>query len=83
MMREQSGTSEFGISPQYSEKIVHALTNAIQAFNPSIIVVPVIIRRHIRKLISDQCFETPVLSYPEITKPFTLNVISRVELPED
>jgi type III secretory pathway component EscV len=42
-------------------------------------VVPVVIRRYVRSLIAEQFFEVPVLSYPEIARPFKLNVISRIE----
>ncbi len=80
MVRENTGTSELGLSPQYSDSISHALQSAIHSLNPTVIVVPVVIRRHIRRMIKESCFNTPVLSYPEIAKPFLLNMISRIEV---
>lgn len=83
MMRENGGKTELGISPQLAEQVTDALYNAVQALEPSVIITPVVLRRQIRLLIADKCFETPVLSYPEIVKPFSLNLISRIELPEE
>lgn len=83
LIRDNSGSSELGINPQHAERISLSLCDAIETLKPSAIVVPIIIRRHIRALIAGKCFETPVLSYPEIAKPFSLNMISRVEVPEE
>ena len=81
LLRENAGGSEFGLSPQLADGIVQTLSSSVDSLKPAAIVVPVVIRRHIRKLIANQCFEVPVLSYPEIAPPFTLDMITRVELP--
>lgn len=83
MLRDNSGTAELGISPQFSEQVLQILHDGIQTLNPAAIVVPIVIRKHIRTLTADKIFEIPVISYPEITKPFSLNMISRVDLPTD
>ena len=80
LMRDNSHTAELGASPQFAERVTTALRDAIQTLQPAVIVVPVVLRRQIRLLIADSCFETPVLSYPEIVKPFSLKLLSRVEL---
>lgn len=82
LMRENSQSSELGASPQLAERVTSALRDAIQTLRPSVIVAPVVLRRQIRLLIAESCFETPVLSYPEIVKPFTLKLLTRVELSD-
>lgn len=84
MLRDNSGTTELGIDPQYSDRVSQSLYEAVQTLQPAAIVVPVVLRRHIRLLTAEKCFDTPVISYPELVKPFSLNLISRIELlPDD
>ena len=82
MLRENSTAGTAGISPQQSELVFNALDSAIVSLNPSAVVVPVVLRRYVRMLLAERHFETPVLSYPEIVKPFELNVLSRVGLTQ-
>jgi len=83
MLRDNSESAELGASPQYTDGVTEALYNTVQSLKPSVIVVPVVLRRQIRQLIAEKCFTTGVLSYPEIVKPFSLNLITRVKLPDD
>ena len=78
MLRTGAENNSLGISPQYSDQVLQALDTAIVSMNPSAVVVPVVIRKYIRTLLQDRHFEVPVLSYPEIVKPFQFNVLSRV-----
>lgn len=82
MLRDNSNAGAAAISPQHSELVSHALDSAIISLNPSAVVVPVVLRKYTRMLLAEKHFETPVLSYPEIVKPFELNVLSRVGLAE-
>jgi type III secretion protein V len=80
LMRDNGGKAELGASPQFAELVTSALKDAIDTLEPAVIVAPVVLRRQLRGLIADSCFEIPVLSYAEIVKPFSLNILSRVEL---
>lgn len=79
MLRAGGNSSEGGVSPQFSHLVREAIEAEITQHQPAAIVVPVVIRRYVRSLIAEQFFEVPVLSYPEIARPFKLDVISRIE----
>lgn len=80
LLHDNKGASDFIFDPQMADNILQTISTSVQTLNVSTIVVPVVMRRHIRKLIANECFEVAVLSYPEIVAPFKLNVISRLEL---
>lgn len=82
MIRERGGQTEFGVSPQFADNLCKVLNDTSQSLKPAAIVVPVVLRRQVRQLIVENLFDTPVLSYPEIVKPFSLNMVSRVNLPD-
>ena len=50
----------------------------VQRHRPAAIVTAVDIRRHVRKLIEPDCFDTPVLSYHELMPTLHLEVLGRV-----
>jgi len=82
MIRDRGGQSEFGVSPQFADSVCKALCDTTESLKPAAIVVPVVLRRQVRQLIVENLFDTPVLSYPEIVKPFSLNMITRVDVPD-
>lgn len=82
MLRANAEANTPGISPQLTEQVYQALDAVIVSLNPSAVVVPVVMRRYLRTLLIDNHFNVPVLSYPEVVKPFRFNVLSRVSLSE-
>ena len=81
-MRQSSGGSEFSLDPQTLIGLQRAITNACEQNKDFAFVTPVMLRRHIRKIVSDIAFEVPVVSYPEITQPINLDLISRLTLTD-
>jgi len=73
-VRANNTGSELNVSPVVLDQISKALSDSIEKNENVIIAVPVILRRHIRALVADKNFDTPVLSYPEIVKPFNLKM---------
>lgn len=82
-VRTNNSGSELNVSPMQLDKISQSLNHFIASRENIVVAVPVILRRHIRALIADSNFDTPVLSYPEIVKPFVLRIVDRVEFKED
>ncbi|PID63626.1 MAG: type III secretion protein [Gammaproteobacteria bacterium] len=77
-VRPGAGSTHLHIEEPVLLDIQSRLTAAIEEYEPDALVVPVPLRRHIRALIADACFDTPVLSYPEIVSPFRLKMIHRL-----
>jgi len=82
-VRANNTGSELNVSPVVLDSISKALANSIQSHQNLVIAVPVILRRHIRALVAENNFDTPVLSYPEIVKPFNLRMIDRIDVNPD
>lgn len=77
-VRASDGIQELGASPMFMSGVALALDEALKETGASVVVVPVVLRKHIRTLISTGNFDTGVLSYPEIKKPFELDILKRV-----
>jgi type III secretion protein V len=58
------------------------LVQAVHASRPAALVTAVDVRRHVRKLIEVECFDTPVLSYHELMPTLQLHVLQRVGLED-
>jgi len=82
-VRANNTGSELNVSPVVLDSISKALSASIQSRNHIVVAVPVILRRHIRGLVAENNFDTPVLSYPEIVKPFNLRMIDRIDVNTD
>ncbi len=48
---------------------------------PAAVVTAVDIRRHVRKLIETECFDTPVLSFHELVPTLRIDVVARIGVP--
>jgi len=82
-VRANNTGSELNVSPVQLDQIANSLRAAIEKEPTVIVAVPVVLRRHIRGLISESNFDTPVLSYPEIAKPFNLRMIERIDVSNE
>jgi type III secretion protein V len=81
-IRVSNGQQSLALDPQQAQAAMQRLAHAVQACHPAAIVTAVDIRRHVRKLIELECFDTPVLSYHELMPTLQLQVLQRVG-PED
>lgn len=80
-VRVQGGVQQLALDPQVSRAVMDALAQAVRRHAPAAVVTAVDIRRHVRKLIEHECFETPVLSYHELMPTLQLEPVGRVGLP--
>ena len=80
MVRNNATSQQLAIDPAAVEVVQKLLIDAVQKHQPDAIVVPVPLRRHMRALIAEHCFDTPVLSHNELTANLELQALERVSL---
>ena len=81
-LRTGSGGPQLSIEQNLIHKLQVRLIDAVLSHSPSIIVAPVPLRKHMRTLVVDSCFDTPVLSYPELVKPSILQMVEQIDLED-
>jgi type III secretion protein V len=81
-IRVSGGVQQLALDPQDAQAAMHALVHAVRLQRPAAIVTAVDVRRHVRKLIEADCFDTPVLSYHELMPNLKLEVLHRVAVSE-
>ncbi len=81
-VRVSNGVYQLALDPATAQAVLDAFTAAIREHQPGVIVAAVDIRRHLRKLIEPDAFDTPVLSYQELMPSLKLDVLDRVGLAQ-
>jgi len=81
-IRVSNGQQSLALDPQVAQATMLRLTQAVQACGPAALITAVDVRRHVRKLIEIDCFDTPVLSYHELMPTLQLHVLQRVGLED-
>ncbi len=82
-IRVTAGVQQLAIEPADAKKIIEVFMVAISKHQPAAIVTTVDLRRHIRKMIEQECFDLPVLSFHELMPTLKLDAVDRVGLPEN
>ena len=77
-VRVNGGAQQLALDPVQMSQLMQRFAEAVQQHRPAAIVTAVDIRRHVRKLIEADCFDTPVLSYHELMPTLQLEVLARV-----
>ena len=77
-IRHNSGAQQLALDPLEMSRLMTRFRNVVQVFKPAAIVTAVDIRRHVRKLIEQDCFDVPVLSYHELLPSLQLEALHRV-----
>jgi type III secretion protein V len=80
-VRVSGGVQQLALDPQVSRALMDTLADAVRRHQPAALVTAVDIRRHVRKLIEAECFDTPVLSFHELMPTLRLEPLSRVGVP--
>jgi len=70
------------LDPRLIDLIKSELVSAIGRHKDIVVVTPITIRRQLRQLISDEAFDTPVLSYSELIPSIERNIVETVDLPK-
>jgi len=77
-LRSNAGVQQLSLDPASAERFRTATVSAIRQHEPAVLLTSVQLRRHVRQLISGECFDTPVLSYNELLPSLKLNVLHQV-----
>jgi type III secretion protein V len=81
-IRVNGGVQQLAFDPVQAAQAMQRLAHAVRRHHPAAIVTAIDVRRHVRKLIETDCFDTPVLSYHELMPTLRLEVIERISLEE-
>lgn len=81
-VRVTNGQPGLALDPAEAQATMARLAQAVRAWQPAALVTAVDIRRHVRKLIEADCFDTPVISFHELLPTLRLQVLHRVGLDD-
>lgn len=81
-IRVAGGVHQLALDPGTAQAVLDRCLGAIRDHRPDAIVAPVDLRRHLRKLIEPDAFDTPVLSYQELMPTLKLDLLARIGLPD-
>jgi len=83
-IRQTSGGSYLALEPNTARKIVQTVKTAVGDIRAlperPVILVSMDIRRYVRKLIEQELYELPVLSYQELTEDMTIQPLDRIKI---
>ncbi|EGJ10890.1 MULTISPECIES: flagellar biosynthesis protein FlhA [Rubrivivax] len=77
-VRVANGQSTLALDPADAQAAMQRLAQAVRTSRPAALLTAVDLRRHVRKLVEAECFDTPVLSYHELMPTLRLEVLARV-----
>jgi len=80
-VRVSNGTQLLALDPQQAKELMQTLAVAVHEHKPAAVMTTVDIRRHVRKLIETECFDTPVLSFHELIPAVQIETVARVGMP--
>ncbi|MCF8207507.1 MAG: flagellar biosynthesis protein FlhA [Methylotenera sp.] len=85
LMRQQlhvsGGVTQLAIAPDVARQFAAEVQTQVQALQPQAIVCAVDLRWHLRKLIENECFDTPVLSFHELLPTLRLTPLLHLAPP--
>jgi len=85
LMRQQlhvsGGVTQLAIAPDVARQFAAEVQAQVQALQPQAIVCAVDLRWHLRKLIENECFDTPVLSFHELLPTLRLTPLLHLAPP--
>jgi len=77
-IRTSAGVQQLSLDPRVVDRLRTSLVEAINEYQPSALLTSVQLRRHIRVLIAEACFDVPVLSYNELIPTMKLEVVHQI-----
>ncbi len=83
-IRQTSAGSYLSLDPAISKRLVESIKAAVgdvgAAAHPPVLLTSMDIRRYMRKMIEQDLYELPVLSYQELTQEINIQPLGRVDL---
>lgn len=71
------------VARSFLDQVSQAYTHYLYDIIPPVILVSQDIRRYVRKLIEDEFFTIPVLSFSELSQDLQVQPLGKIELPEE
>ncbi len=75
------GVTQLAISPDVARQFAAEVQAQVEALRPQAIVCAIDLRWHLRKLIENECFDTPVLSFHELLPTLRLTPLHHLPPP--
>ena len=79
-VRASGGNRQFSLDPAQAEGLRNALRVAIEKHKPNVVVSHLQIRKQLRQYVQAISFDTPVLSYNELTPDTKIQVVEHINL---
>ncbi len=83
-IRQTSAGSYLALDPQVTRRLVENVKKAVGDLNASaqkpVLLTSMDIRRYVRKMIEQDLYDLPVLSYQELTQEINIQPLSRIEI---
>jgi len=76
------GVQQLALDPMRISQLMRRFADAVKSVRPDAIVAAVDIRRHVRKLIEQECFDTPVLSPHDLLAGVQIQVLHQLNLDD-
>jgi type III secretion protein V len=80
-VQTSGGQQQLALDPAVGRRIIEALGGSVRKHNATAIVCAVDVRRFVRRMVEMDHFDTPVLSYHELSATLKLDVLDRVGVP--
>jgi len=79
-VRASGGNRQLSLEPAQAEALRNALRVSIEKHKPNVVVTHLQIRKQLRQYVQAVSYDTPVLSYNELTTDTTINVVEHIDL---
>ncbi len=79
-VRSNAGAPQLALEPAEAARALDAFISAVRAHEVSVILAPIDLRRHVRKLIEPDLFDVAVLSFHELIPTLKLDIVDRVAI---
>ncbi|HMN81023.1 MAG TPA: FHIPEP family type III secretion protein [Burkholderiaceae bacterium] len=80
-IRVSAGVSQLALDPDAARAVSETIAASVNTHKPAAVLTSIDVRFHVRKLIEQECFDTPVLSYHELMPTLKLDVLDRIASP--
>lgn len=72
---------QLALDPDMAKATIDAIQDGVRTSGADAVLAAIDLRRHIRKLVEPELFETPALSFHELLPSLKLEIVGRVALP--
>lgn len=73
---------QLALEPDMARQIIEAVQKTVRDTDADAVLAAIDLRRHIRKLVEPELFDTPALSFHELLPSLKLEIVGRVALPD-